>query len=177
MLYLLDASVLITVHAQYYPVDRIPEYWEWLIHMAEQGTVKIPIEIYEEIKAGPVEKDLLYEWLNGEACKRCLVLSDVVPPALVRRVITEGYAPDLNDEEVEQVGRDPFLIAHALAVRGRCVVTVENSQPKKQRANRKIPDVCKALGIECCDPFAFTRKLGFSTNWKVNRANEGPNRR
>ncbi len=170
MLYLLDASVLITAHAQYYPVDRIPEYWEWLIYMAEQGKVKIPIEIYEEVKVGPVEKDLLFEWLNGEACKRALVLSDVVQPALVRRVIVEGYAPDLTDDEVEQVGRDPFLIAHALAVRDCCVVTVENSQPKKQRANRKIPDVCKAFKVGCCDPFTFTRELGFGTNWKAKRS-------
>jgi hypothetical protein len=169
MLYLLDASVLITAHAQYYPVDRIPEYWDWLKHMAEQGSVKMPIEIYEEVKAGPVEKDLLFEWLSDEACKRALVLPDTVSAALVRRVIVDGYAADLNDDEVEQLGRDPFLIAHALADKDRCVVTVENSQPKKQRANRKIPDVCKALGASCCDPFVFTRTLGFSTNWKARR--------
>jgi hypothetical protein len=166
MLYLLDASVLITAHAQYYAVDRIPEYWEWLLHMAEQGAVKIPIEIYDEIKAGPTDKDLLFDWLNTEACKRALVLTDAVSPALVQRVIAEGYAPDLTDDEVEQLGRDPFLIAHALAAQDRCVVTVETSSSKKQRANRKIPDVCKTLGAACCDPFAFTRQLGFSTNWK-----------
>lgn len=167
MLFLLDASVLITAHAQYYPVDRIPEYWEWLLHMAQKGMVKIPIEIYEEVRAGPTEKDLLFEWLNDEECKRALVLSDAVSPALVRRVIAEGYADDLNDDEMEQVGRDPFLIAHALADQDRCVVTVENSQPGKRRANRKIPDVCKALGADCCDPFTFTRRLGFSTSWKA----------
>ena len=58
MLYLLDASVLITANAQYYPVDRIPEYWEWLQHMGEEGYVKLPIEIFKEIKDGPKEKDL-----------------------------------------------------------------------------------------------------------------------
>ena len=50
MLYLLDASVLISAHNQYYAVDRVPEYWEWLRHVASQGLVKMPIEIYEEIK-------------------------------------------------------------------------------------------------------------------------------
>ena len=33
MLYLLDASVLITAYNSYYPIDRVPEYWEWLVHM------------------------------------------------------------------------------------------------------------------------------------------------
>jgi len=169
MLYLLDASVLITAHAQYYPIDGVPEYWEWLRHMAERGNVKMPIEIYEEIKDGPTEKDLLFEWLSEETWKRVLVLDAAVSPALVQRVVAEGYAPDLSDDEVEQIGRDPFLIAHALASTNRCIVTVENSSPKKQRANRKIPDVCKALGVGCCDPFSFTRKLGFSTGWKARR--------
>jgi len=167
MLFLLDASVLITAHAQYYPVDRIPEYWEWMLHMAKQGKVKIPVEIYEEIKDGPKEKDLLFDWLNDEAGRHALVPSDSVSPTLVQRVIALGYASDLNDDELEQVGRDPFLIAHALAGQDRCVVTVETSQPRKQRANRKIPDVCKAVGVDCVDPFTFGRELGFRTDWKT----------
>ncbi|MFD2274081.1 DUF4411 family protein [Undibacterium arcticum] len=40
MLYLLDASVLITANNSYYPVDQIPEYWEWLLHMGQSGRVK-----------------------------------------------------------------------------------------------------------------------------------------
>ena len=30
-LYLLDANVLIRAHEDYYPVDRIPPFWTWLI--------------------------------------------------------------------------------------------------------------------------------------------------
>lgn len=167
MLYLLDASVLITAHAQYYPVDRIPEYWGWLMHVAAEGQVKIPIEIYEEIKDGPKEKDLLFDWLNEDGCKTAILLPDAIAPATVQHVIAKGYADDLNDDEVDQLGRDPFLIAHGLAAADRCVVTVESSQPSKKRQNRKVPDVCKSLGVKCCDPFAFAKALGFSTDWKT----------
>jgi len=52
MLYLLDASVLITAHNSYYPVDGVPEYWEWLAYMGEQGRVKMPFEIFDEVKDG-----------------------------------------------------------------------------------------------------------------------------
>ncbi|WP_343638151.1 DUF4411 family protein [Roseateles sp.] len=168
MLYLLDASVLITAHHHYYPVDRVPEYWEWLTFMGQQGKVKLPFEIFDEIKEGPAdaEKDLLFAWLQLKATKDSLLLSDEVDPTLVQKVISEGYASDLTDDQVEYIGRDPFLIAHAMAANERCVVTVENSEPKKQRQNRKIPDVCKTFKQPCCGPFAFNKALGFRTSWK-----------
>ncbi|MCY4508918.1 MAG: DUF4411 family protein [Acidobacteria bacterium] len=31
MLYLLDANVLIDAHRDYYPLGRVPEFWDWLI--------------------------------------------------------------------------------------------------------------------------------------------------
>jgi hypothetical protein len=169
MLYLLDASVLITAHSLYYPIDAVPEYWEWLIHIGNQGHVKMPFEIYEEVKEGPDgEKDLLFSWLQQEKTRNALLLPDTVAPVLVQQVIVKGYAPDLTDDQIEQIGRDPFLIAYALASQDRCVVTVETSEPKKQRQNRKIPDVCKTMGVASCNPFEFTRALGFRTNWKLS---------
>ena len=167
MVYLLDASVLITAHNLYYPIDAVPEYWEWLAYMGTQGQVKMPFEIYEEVKEGPDgEKDLLFAWLQEEGMKNALLLPDTVDPGLVQKVIAQGYAPDLTDDQLEQMGRDPFLIAYALAAQDRCVVTVETSEPKKLRQNRKIPDVCKTMGAACCNPFEFNRRLGFRTNWK-----------
>lgn len=168
MIYLVDANVLITANNFYYPIDRVPEYWEWLAYMGSQGHVKMPFEIFEEVKDGPddAEKDLLFAWLQEDANKKALLLDEMVDPDLLQRVIAEGYASDLTDDEVEQIGRDPFLIAYALASKDRCVVTVETSAPKKQRQNRKVPDVCKAMGANSCNPFEFNRKLGFRTQWK-----------
>ena len=170
MLYLLDASVLITANNFYYFIDRVPEYWEWLTYMGRQGHVKMPFEIFEEVKDGPddADKDLLFAWLQEDANKNALVLDERVDPGLVQKVIAEGYAPDLTDDEDEQIGRDPFMIAYGMAAEGRCVVTVETSAPKKKRQNRKVPDVCKAMGVRCCNPFEFNRGLGFRTNWKTD---------
>ena len=170
MLYLPDASVLITANNLYYPIDRVPEYWEWLSYMGSQGHVKMPFEIFEEVKEGPddAEKDLLFAWLQVGVNKKALLLDEKVDPGLVQKVIAESYAPDPTDDEVEQIGRDPFLIAYVLAARERCVVTVETSAPKKLRQNRKVPDVCKAMGATCCNPFEFNRTLGFRTQWKMD---------
>ena len=40
MLYLLDANVLIGAHNYYYPIDRIPQFWKWLIGEGDAGARK-----------------------------------------------------------------------------------------------------------------------------------------
>lgn len=164
MLYLLDANILITANASYYPIERVPEFWDWLRHQANSGYVKIPLEIMDEIKAGR-DDDPLIAWVSEAEDE--LHLDEDADEGLVRRVIEQGYAPDLTDIEVEGLGRDPFLIAYGLVNGGeRCVVTTEVSKPSRQRQNRKIPDVCNGLAVGCCGPFELNRALGFSTTWR-----------
>jgi hypothetical protein len=128
MLYLLDANVLITANSSYYPIDQVPEFWSWVHHQAASNRVKIPREIMEEIKGGRKDNDLLLDWLNDQDIEAALLLDEVVDASLVQQVVTEGYAPDLHDDEVEKIGRDPFLIAYALAdSANRTVVTTEVS--------------------------------------------------
>ena len=168
VLYLLDANVLITAHRDYYPVKRVPEFWTWLEYHAEAGRVKIPVEILEEVKRGRRRKgmDDLLDWLREDSVKGVLVLDEQPDPLLVRRVVEEGYAADLNEHELERLGRDPFLIAYALVDPARRrIVTTEVSSPRKRRANRKIPDVAKRFGIKSCDVFQFARGLDFRTDW------------
>ena len=73
-----------------------------------------------------------------------------------------GYAPDLTDIEIDEIGKDPFLVAAAMSAPDRVVVTVEVSAPKKQRQNRKLPDVCTTFGILSMNPFELYRTLKFS---------------
>ncbi|MEI8305589.1 MAG: DUF4411 family protein [Chloroflexales bacterium] len=166
MLYLLDANVLITASNTYYPIDVVPEFWEWLLYAGKQNLVKIPFEIMEEIKAGRKENDLLLDWINEKENTSTLILDEEVRMDLVQQVVSRGYAENLNDDEIEQIGRDPFLVAYALASPPRCVVTIEVSRPAKKRQNRKLPDVCNTFGVQWCDTFAFNRELGFRTSWR-----------
>lgn len=170
MIYLLDANVLINANNLYYPIDRVPEYWEWLLHMCKSNKIKMPLEIFEEVKDGPdgETKDLLFQWIQYAETKTSLILDEAVDILKVQTVVTNGYAKDLTDDEIPQLGRDPFLISYGLNQDDRCVVTAEVSNSAKKRKNRKIPDVCKSLGVRCCDPFTLSRELGFSTNWKFN---------
>lgn len=156
-LYLLDANVLIDAHRDYYPMGRVPQFWGWLADSGERGLLKIPQETYDEVADG---NDAVADWLQDNAA--VLLLDEVVLQPLVAQVIEDGYAPDLTDEEIEKTGRDPFLIAYALAdPANRIVVSNEISSPSKTRANRKIPDVCRGFHIRAINAFALIRELDF----------------
>ena len=125
MLYLIDANVLIDANRDSYPIARVPQFWDWLIVMGQQGRVKVPLEIYEEIIVG---NDALTSWLKDN--KNAILLDESVSANMVANVVDRGYANDLTDDELLKMGNDPFLIAYALADRNRrCVVTTEASRP------------------------------------------------
>ena len=140
MLYLLDANVLITASNSYYPIDQVPEFWRWLQHQAASGNVKVPLEVMEEVRVGRKDNDPLLDWISEDDNADTLLLEEVVDAALVQQVVSIGYGADLTDDEVEKIGRDPFLIAYALSnPPARCVVTIEVSRPSAQRQNRRNP--------------------------------------
>lgn len=164
MLFLTDANVLIDADRDYYPLGRVPEFWDWLKYQGEIGVVKIPLEVYEEIVDG---EGPLVDWLSEDDVKRALVLEEESEADRISAVIETGYAADLTDDELQKVGRDPFLIAYATRVsHERCVVTTEHARPTRQRANRHVPDVCVANGVQWCDTFELIRRLDFSTRWR-----------
>ena len=158
-LYLLDANVPIRAHADYYPIDRIRPFWDWLVEEAKSGRVKIPFEIYNEIQ--PPDDSSLHSWIKNKEVSSALLLDEEVNREIFNRVLQEGYATDLTDGELVQIGRDPFIAAYALMGPNRVVVTKEASRPSKQRANKKLPDVCRAMGVSCMDDFQFYRERNF----------------
>jgi hypothetical protein len=148
-------------------VTQVPEFWTWLLHKADSGIIKIPLEMYEEVIEGRKEGDDLLIWIKNDAHRAALVFDEPCKIELVQRVVKEGYADNLTDDEVERIGRDPFLISYGLADSERCIVTTEISKPSKKRHNRHVPDVCETLKVKCCGPWDLNRELGFKTAWKV----------
>jgi hypothetical protein len=164
VIYLLDADTLIRADNTFYPLKRFPVFWQWLRFNGSAGNIKVPLEQYEEITAG---KGQLVDWLKDVENREALLFTEEVDPSLVAKITAEGYAPDLNEAEQETVGRDPFLIAYAVAATAeRCVVSFEVSAPSKKRANRKVPDVCAEFGVTCITLFDLIDKLDFTTEWQ-----------
>lgn len=170
VLFLLDANVLIDANRDYYPIERVPEFWEWLLEMGRLDRIKIPQEFYEEVilPAPPKNRpDPLVEWLKTN--KKVLVLDEEAVAGLVTRVTEQGYANNLTDEEIGKIGRDPFLVAYALVdIQNRSVVTTEHSRPSRRRANRKLPDVCNDFNVRCINTFTLIQELDFRTGWRAS---------
>jgi hypothetical protein len=159
LLYLLDANVLIRAHEDYYGLDQVPQFWEWLLDTAEAGRAKIPFEIHDEIAIG---SGPLPDWICEARAKKALILNEEVDADHFDMVM-RCYGTSLTDSDLEKIGRDPLLIAYALASADRIVVTKEVSRPSKKGANRKIPDVCNDLAVRWMTDFEFFRTLDFTT--------------
>ena len=159
MLYLLDANVLIRAHHDYYPLDRLPGFWEWICGQAEAGAIKMPFEIHREISVG---NDALATWIGRSHIQQALRLDEEVDQDTLQRVLDTGYGPNLTEDEIEGAGRDPFLIAYALVGdHQRTVVTKEVSKPSKRRGATRVPDACQRLGVPWITDFELYRRLDF----------------
>jgi hypothetical protein len=97
-----------------------------------------------------------------------LRLDEEVDADHLQRVLDHGYGENLTDVDLEKIGRDPFIMAYAMAAPAdRHVVSNETSRPNAQRSNRKIPDVCRQFGLRSCNAFSLIRQLDFKTAWEA----------
>ncbi len=170
MLYLLDANTLIDAKRDYFQFQRVPEFWEWIQYQGKIGNIKVPLEIYEEFeeaRKADGTQDELSKWATNPEVRAALLLDEEAAPSLVAHVTATGYASDLTDDEIEKIGKDPFLIAYAYAEPSqRTIVSTEVSKPSRQRANRRVPDVCRDLNVRCINNFNLLNELDFSTGWR-----------
>jgi hypothetical protein len=178
VLYLLDANVLIRAHADYYALDRVPQFWHWLVHHAAGGRVKMPQEIFEEVAGGgaPRDGDLLLPFLRRQDVRRALILDEEPNTQRLEQVLTQAYGGPLPTEaDLERMGQDPFLVAYALADPARrCVVTCEASKPGQIGPRRHVPNACTDVGVRALTPFEFVRALDFTVDWRARLAPTAP---
>lgn len=167
-LYLLDANVIIHAHDYYYNMARVPEFWSWILHHAENGSLKMPFETMDEVKGGAEAQHA--QWLRTADVRDRLLLDEELDSDLVADIVDRSYAPDLTEVEVEKIGADPFLISYAMAdPENRTIVSNETPKPSAIRANRKIPDVCNDNGVECQNVYSLLKHLDFSTDWSSRK--------
>ena len=118
----------------------------------------MPFEIHNEIADA---EGTLKEWITTPEVKSTLILPEEVDQELFNQVLDNAYAPNLKDDELEEAGQDPFLIAYGLMGPERVIVTKEISKPTKKRGRRKVPDACNIMGIPCVTDFEFYKKRNF----------------
>ncbi len=164
-LYLLDANVLIEANADYYPPARIPQFWLWLARRAKQGIVKMPVAILDEITPNNSDEPFT-GWLSQN--RNDLQFNELTTNAMLNHVYHEGYGFNQNSDPVqlEILQNDAVLVSYGLIdTEARKVVTMEKRQTPQDTlplpTNRKIPLVCRLLGIPCITTFDLIRELDF----------------
>jgi len=164
-MYLLDANTIMEAHDTFYPVDRIPQFWEWLQKQGEAGLVKMPYEIHDEFDG---KHGLHVEWITSPEVKAALLLDENADPGLVQSAIDNGYQgqdPAFDDIQHTKYGKDPFLVAYALVnPADRIVVTREVSKRTQRLGNTKLPDACDDCGIAWINDFGLYTQLNFNLN-------------
>ena len=151
-LFILDADILIRAKRTYYQFDRVPQFWDWLVHQIKAKKVKMPVETWTRIVHNSSrQRDDLGQWAFEH--RKGLLVADKSYHGKFAQVIQQYRWPpprEWTPGELERLGDDPYLIACALHL-GATVVSNEVSKPNKQGTNRKVPDVCASLGVECID--------------------------
>ena len=107
VLHLFDANVLITASNTYYPIDQIPEFWDWIDHQAANDRIKLPVEILEEVLAGSKQEDPLLAWMTDH--KDVLRLKETVDPTLVIRWSPKDTHQTSPTTSSKKSGATPFL--------------------------------------------------------------------
>lgn len=161
-MYLIDANVLITAKNTYYPLEHIPQFWDWLIVQGEADNIKLPREIYDEVSGGT---DDLADWIKDGDAKNALLLDEDPDPALVQKALRLGYQSDeekFTDSELIKVGRDAFLVGYGLVSSGRVIVTKEVTKRTKRLGATRLPDACDDCDVPWCDDFTMYRALDFN---------------
>jgi len=133
-----------------YPQDVFPAVWDKVDKLIEHRVICSCEEVYIEIMA---QDDILAEWAKRR--RHIFLPVDSNTQKNVKSILASH--PTLLDLKKNKSGADPFLIAVAM-IHKCAVVTQERASggPHKE----KIPDVCKAYGIDCVTVLEMLRREG-----------------
>lgn len=164
--YLLDSNSFIAPSRNYYKLERMPAYWNWLT--THQGDhLVLPKIVYDELASGD---DDLGQWvksnLNGIVFNEYEQSPEFwgMYKEVIRFIKNSGYYREPGVSNWMQAAKaDPKIIAIA-QVYNLQIVTFEQSagnlsvkNPVKKEP--KIPDVANHFGVECIDLFKLEELL------------------
>jgi len=149
---MLDTNIFITSAKRHYGFTFVPGFWDWLIEKNADGVLCS----CEPVKLELLEKDdEISVWARRE---KQLFLEQ--PPTFeqsmieIATTIAAGVFPDTAKAKFLS-GVDYQLLAYAKSL-GLVVVSHEVSAPDKKK-DIKLPDACKAVGVECISPFELLK--------------------
>ncbi|WP_373033285.1 DUF4411 family protein [Sulfurovum sp.] len=147
--YVIDTCSL-TKMRHNYPKDVFPTAWEKISNLSKSGTLISAEDVLEELN---VFDDEILKWAQEQL--DFFYPLDRNVQKLATKILTEY--PGLLDLKKNKSSGDPFIVATAMYT-GCSLVTEEKYSNSPTRP--KIPNVCKALGIECINLVEMFRREG-----------------
>ena len=151
----MDANTYIQAKNEYYHMDVVPGYWEWLDTQFQLGTLASVSMVYDELKG---YEDELTDWVKPRK-EHFMDVSDDETQAVFSEIIQLLADNDFTSKDTDNflAGADPWLVAKA-KVTDAAVVTLESLVPENSK-KIKIPNVCRQLDIEYINTFKLLRLL------------------
>jgi hypothetical protein len=135
--YSLDSDAAINAWSDY-PIENFPKIWDWIEQMGRTGILGMSEVVFRELEKGG---DECFDWFKARKSDFVYPNDDDVQGELDRLVNTYnnfGLITGKNEG-------DPFVVALAI-VKGCIVVT--NESMSNNMNGPKVPDVCRAEGIQ-----------------------------
>ncbi len=163
VIYLLDASMFIQAHRNYYAFDLAPGFWNNLLSAANEGMIKSIDKVYKEIERG---QDELFEWV--ETSLPAGFFADTDNSAAILNAYQNlmewaaahlQYNDNAKSEFAEYDYADPWLVATALVK--RYVVVSQEVADGGIKRKIPLPNVCQEFGVRHIDTFTFLRECNF----------------
>lgn len=150
-IYCIDTSSILEAWVRTYPRDIFPGFWINLQELIDSGRLISPEEVLQEIQR---KEDDVAVWAKSQT--QFFVPFDEHQEEHFITVMTDHALLISNTKRKHDA--DPFVIALA-KTQGCAVITEERSG---SLSKPKIPDVCKALGIDCFSVLDLMRREGWS---------------
>ncbi len=152
MKYSIDTSAILDARVRYYAPDVFPGPWEKLEKLIETGGLIATRLVLIELEQ---KDDEVCQW--GRSRERMFTDVDLRIQAKAKDILrTHGR---LVDDRRIGVQADVFVIA--LANLEGCAVVTGERPAREHEKKLKIPDVCRALRIQCLDMLGLFRKEGW----------------
>ena len=165
MIYCIDTSALIDLD-RLYSKEVFPSLWEkHLVEIVEEGRQISPYEVREELER---KDDQLWNWIKVN-CKNLFIRDNqfVIDRVAELQTRFEGW---INPENPQKNMADPFVVALALEahnifpdVEEKETIVITHEEFTGNLAKRRLPDICKHLGLETYRLIHLFKKEG----WKM----------
>lgn len=158
--YWLDADACIQAKDEIngaFPFSRMRPFWDYLSLQVDNGVVRAPKMVYDEIVKG---NDELSDWFSEREDRGLAIYASKEVHECASRIgdyVVEKYGDRLARPFLK--GADMWVMAHAMAM-GTDGVVVTHETTRPLTAIIKIPAVCSAFGIERFTIFRMLNQLG-----------------